>query len=123
MAFLVKEKGTTVLLTTHYIEEANQSDIVGIMRDGHLIAEDKPARLIEQYSATSLETAFLTLCKIQEPTQELLDCLEVDIQSLEACAIEVNASKDNDKDTHKSSLNRVCQITEKNIRLLSRNIW
>lgn len=42
----LRSKGVTVLLTTHYIEEAEQlCDRVGIINEGQLIALDSPANL------------------------------------------------------------------------------
>jgi ABC-type multidrug transport system ATPase subunit len=55
--------GTTVLITTHYIDEARQAGAVGFMRHGKIIAEGSPARLLEQYRVASLEDVFLRLCR------------------------------------------------------------
>jgi len=53
--------GTTVLLTTHYMEEAQQlADRVGLLSGGELIAIGSPAELIERYGGDSrlvIETA------------------------------------------------------------------
>ncbi len=47
-----RREGRTVLLTTHYIEEAERlCDRVAIMNHGRLIACDKPQRLIEAVGA------------------------------------------------------------------------
>ena len=37
---------TTILITTHYIEEAKQASVVGLMRSGRLLAEDSPMRSV-----------------------------------------------------------------------------
>lgn len=60
------EKNVTVLLSTHYIEEARQSTIVGIMRNGVQMAEDSPERILRMCETTSLEEAFLRLSQVQE---------------------------------------------------------
>lgn len=39
---LNKEKGITVVLITHYMEEAQNADRVLVMNDGEIIADDKP---------------------------------------------------------------------------------
>ncbi|MBR9692294.1 ATP-binding cassette domain-containing protein [Candidatus Woesearchaeota archaeon] len=54
------EKGVTILLTTHNIEEANQlCDRVAIMDHGKIIAIDRPAKLKHAIQGTSsIEVAF-----------------------------------------------------------------
>ncbi len=37
---------TTIIITTHYIEEAQQAHMVGLMRNGRLLAEAPPRDLI-----------------------------------------------------------------------------
>ncbi|MBT7938650.1 MAG: ABC transporter ATP-binding protein, partial [Euryarchaeota archaeon] len=53
----------TVILTTHYIDEAGKADRVGLMRNGRLLAEKSPIELMDEYDTNSLEDVFLTLCK------------------------------------------------------------
>lgn len=55
--------GKTIIITTHYIEEARQADAVGMMRSGALLAEDSPSYLLQYYNAPSLEDVFLHLCE------------------------------------------------------------
>jgi ABC-2 type transport system ATP-binding protein len=46
----VKEEGTTVLLTTHYMEEAYElCDEIAIMDHGHIIAHDAPDTLLAEH--------------------------------------------------------------------------
>ena len=59
---LTRFKGKTVIITTHYIEEARGADRVGFMRGGRLLAESSPSSLMIQHSLTSLEAVFLALC-------------------------------------------------------------
>ncbi|XP_032882317.1 ABC transporter G family member 20-like [Amblyraja radiata] len=63
---IVKGQGTSVIVTTHYIEEARQAHLVGLMRNGKLLVEAPPDYLIRFYSMSSLETVFLKLCKISD---------------------------------------------------------
>ncbi|KAM4599905.1 ABC transporter G family member 23 isoform 1-T1 [Fundulus diaphanus] len=69
---IVKTGKVSVIITTHYIEEARQANVVGLMRNGHLLAEGPPDALMKQHSATTLEHAFLQLCESsdQNSTQE-----------------------------------------------------
>ena len=59
----IASEGTSIVITTHYIDEAGKADRVGLMRDGILLAEDTPVNVMESQQANSLEDAFLTLCK------------------------------------------------------------
>nr|XP_053640391.1 ABC transporter G family member 20-like [Cherax quadricarinatus] len=53
---------TTIIITTHYIEEARQADRVGLMRAGRLLAETSPSSLLHHFGIPSLEDIFLKLC-------------------------------------------------------------
>ncbi|UJR38629.1 hypothetical protein I4U23_031294 [Adineta vaga] len=53
---------TTILITTHYIEEARKANQVGLMRSGRMLAEDDPLNLLTQYNQNTLENVFLHLC-------------------------------------------------------------
>lgn len=57
------EKGITVIITTHYMDEASHCTRVGLLRQGRLIAEDEPEILIKNADVKSLEEAFLALAK------------------------------------------------------------
>jgi ABC-2 type transport system ATP-binding protein len=57
-----KDQGKTVILTTHYIEEAEAlSDRVGIIDYGELIALGTPAELMEKHEVEDLEAVFLKI--------------------------------------------------------------
>jgi ABC-type multidrug transport system ATPase subunit len=53
----------SVILTTHYIEEAQKSDIVGLMRDGVMLTEDSPKSIMARAGVDRLEEAFVEFCK------------------------------------------------------------
>ncbi len=55
----LKAMGRTVVITTHYMDEAVRCDVVGMMRQGRLIAEGAPTELLEEAGASNLEDAFL----------------------------------------------------------------
>ncbi|KAJ1525307.1 hypothetical protein ONE63_010129 [Megalurothrips usitatus] len=59
---------TTVIITTHYIEEARQAHTLGLMRQGVLLAEDAPGRLLERYRCANMEEVFLKLSILQART-------------------------------------------------------
>ncbi|XP_065918629.1 ABC transporter G family member 23-like isoform X2 [Dysidea avara] len=52
---------STVIITTHYIEEAKMAHIVGFMRGGVLLAQSSPENMMRDYNTTSLEAVFLKL--------------------------------------------------------------
>lgn len=60
---LLKESGTTILITTHYMDEARHCDRIGFIKGGNLIAEDKPSELLLETGTDSLEDAFLEFSK------------------------------------------------------------
>ena len=54
----------TVILTTHYMEEAEAlSDLVGIMKNGKLLAIGTVRELMEKTSADKFENAFISIVK------------------------------------------------------------
>uniref|UniRef100_A0A6G1SLW4 ABC transporter G family member 23 n=2 Tax=Aceria tosichella TaxID=561515 RepID=A0A6G1SLW4_9ACAR len=59
---LAQTEKITVVITTHYIEEARQANVVGLMRHGKLLAEDSPDNLMAQHGMDNLEDVFLKLC-------------------------------------------------------------
>ncbi|KAK9501880.1 hypothetical protein O3M35_012521 [Rhynocoris fuscipes] len=58
-------KGTTIIITTHYIDETKQASLIGLMRGGRFLAEESPAELLLRHNSDSLEDAFLKLSLIQ----------------------------------------------------------
>ncbi|KAM9560077.1 ABC transporter G family member 23-like isoform 2-T3 [Salvelinus alpinus] len=63
---IVKTGKVSVVITTHYIEEARQANVVGLMRNGRMLAEGEPETLMKQNSAATLEKAFLQLCETSD---------------------------------------------------------
>ncbi|MHA1971957.1 MAG: ABC transporter ATP-binding protein [Candidatus Hodarchaeales archaeon] len=55
--------GATFLVTTHYLNEAEWADRVGVMRDGNIIAIDTPANLLKMTGQLNMESMFLELIK------------------------------------------------------------
>lgn len=55
----LSRNGTTVLVTTHVMDEADKCDNLAMIRDGRLIAVGSPEALKRETSSTTLEAAFL----------------------------------------------------------------
>ncbi len=56
--------GTTVLVSSHVMDEAERCDRLLLMRQGRLIADDTPAALLERTGAADVESAFLDLVEV-----------------------------------------------------------
>jgi len=54
-------QGKTVVITTHYMDEAFNCDMVCLMAHGRLLAREKPATIVERAGTRSLEDAFLQI--------------------------------------------------------------
>ncbi|MBW8350079.1 ABC transporter ATP-binding protein [Bacillus sp. IITD106] len=55
----LKEKGKTILITTHVMDEAEKCDQLAMVRDGEIITSGTPSELREKFGITSLEEIFL----------------------------------------------------------------
>ncbi|XP_031331082.1 ABC transporter G family member 20-like isoform X2 [Photinus pyralis] len=62
---ITKDRSTTVILTTHYIEETRQAGLIGLMRSGYIMAEESPASILSRFETDTLEDAFLKLSIMQ----------------------------------------------------------
>ena len=58
----INAEGTTILLTTHYLEEAEQlCDRIAFINHGRIVAQGSSRELAEEYGVASLEDAYLEL--------------------------------------------------------------
>jgi ABC-2 type transport system ATP-binding protein len=58
----INAEGTTILLTTHYLEEAEQlCDKIAFINDGQIVATGTSGELAATYGVSSLEDAYLEL--------------------------------------------------------------
>lgn len=57
----MRAEGTTILLTTHYMDEALRCERVGFVRRGKLMREGVPADILRETQSETLEDAFLKL--------------------------------------------------------------
>jgi ABC-2 type transport system ATP-binding protein len=53
--------GTTLLISSHVMDEAVRCDRLLLLRDGRLLADDEPSALLEQTGTADIEAAFLAL--------------------------------------------------------------
>ncbi len=63
----LRSDGVTVLITTHYMDEARRCDRVGFLRNGRLMAEGTPSGLLAQTAADSLDDAYLAFARKEAP--------------------------------------------------------
>ena len=63
MIYETAEKGITVFVTTHYMDEAEYCDRVSIMNEGRIVALDTPSGLKEMYHAESVEEVFVKIAR------------------------------------------------------------
>lgn len=68
MIYAAADKGITVFVTTHYMDEAEYCHRVSIMVDGRIEALDSPAALMEKYQAASMDEVFLQLARKAQRT-------------------------------------------------------
>lgn len=64
LIYSLSDAGTTVLVTTHYMDEAEHCDRLGMMLAGRLVALGRPAELRAEYAGGgSLEQVFINLAR------------------------------------------------------------
>jgi ABC-2 type transport system ATP-binding protein len=63
MIYAAAESGTTVFVTTHYLDEAEYCDRVSIMVDGKIAAMGTPSDVKRKFGATTLDEVFLRLAR------------------------------------------------------------
>ena len=56
-------EGTTMFVTTHYMDEAEYCNRVTIMVDGKIKALDQPAAMMKQLGAKNMNEVFVKLCR------------------------------------------------------------
>ncbi len=63
LIYEASDKGTTVFVTTHYMDEAEYCERVSIMVAGRIDALDTPAGLKKQFEVPTLEEVFIHLAR------------------------------------------------------------
>jgi ABC-type multidrug transport system ATPase subunit len=84
---LTQTKGVTVLLSTHYISDAELSNTVGYLRNGVLVAEGSPRMIKELCGTVDMEETFVVLSERQN------DCEGSWIDDAEDKSSELKASE------------------------------
>jgi ABC-2 type transport system ATP-binding protein len=69
MIYETASSGTTIFVTTHYMDEAEYCDRISIMSEGKIVALDTPSALKSLYQASSVEEVFV---KIARPSKSLI---------------------------------------------------
>jgi ABC-2 type transport system ATP-binding protein len=67
MIYETAERGITVFVTTHYMDEAEYCDRISIMSEGKIVALDTPEKLKKQYNAATVEEAFIKIARPNLP--------------------------------------------------------
>ncbi len=63
LIYAAADKGVTIFVTTHYMDEAEYCNRVSIMVDGVIAALDSPTRLKQQYGFATMEDVFYQLAR------------------------------------------------------------
>jgi ABC-2 type transport system ATP-binding protein len=63
MIYEAADRGTTIFVTTHYMDEAEYCNRVSIMVDGRIEALNTPSQLKKTYGAASMDEVFLMLAR------------------------------------------------------------
>ncbi len=63
MIYEASDRGITIFVTTHYMDEAEYCDRVSIMVDGKIEALDTPQNLKKNYQVSSMEEVFYLLAR------------------------------------------------------------
>lgn len=63
MIYEASDRGVTIFVTTHYMDEAEYCDRVSIMVDGKIAALDTPANLKKQFDAKNMDDVFYELAR------------------------------------------------------------
>ena len=75
----INQEGTTILLTTHYIEEAEQlCDRIAFINEGEIVGEGTSDELADRFGVANLEDAYLALVGRKELSRSHIEVEEVE---------------------------------------------
>ena len=63
MIYAAADRGTTILITTHYLDEAEYCNRISVMVDGTMAAYDTPTAVKEQLGVRTMDEVFLKLTR------------------------------------------------------------
>jgi len=67
---LSREKGVTIFISTHFMNEAERCDRISLMHAGRVLDVGAPAEIVARRGAASLEAAFIAALEEAEPTED-----------------------------------------------------
>ena len=106
----MRDRGVTIILTTHYIEEAEEmADRVGVINQGELILTENKESLMRRFGAKQL-----TL-QLQEPLREIPPEIARPALTLSADGRELAFSYDSDHE-HNGVADLLAQLTHAGVR-------
>ena len=68
----LNERGVTIVISSHVMDEADRCDRLGLIRNGKLLAVGTPAEIRKLGGSENLEDAFLTLSREENIPEEAL---------------------------------------------------
>ena len=69
MIYAAAARGTTVFVTTHYMDEAEYCDRISIMVEGRIAAMGTPEELKQQFGVESVDEVFVRLARPSAPAE------------------------------------------------------
>jgi ABC-2 type transport system ATP-binding protein len=75
MIYETADRGITVFVTTHYMDEAEYCHRISIMSEGKIVAIDTPERLKKQYNAESVEEVFVKIVRPPIPPKGVINAI------------------------------------------------
>lgn len=82
LVLLSTKEQLSIIITTHYIEEARAANVCGLMRQGKLLVEESPDFLMEKFKCPSLEAVFLQLSRASDNSKSSQNPSEIVIQAI-----------------------------------------
>ncbi|KAG5898814.1 hypothetical protein JTB14_011024 [Gonioctena quinquepunctata] len=125
---------TSILITTHYIEESRQANRIGFLREGKLLVESSPTSLLSNFNVPTLEEVFLIFSRNQEDQIEIVNSNEIEhsgdigtVSPVEEFEMDCGSTKNHAKDSPKNknnswfSMHRFGALMDKNWKKVRRN--